>query len=360
MSSPGNLQQQRVSDVGERALIERIRSRVPPAPPALVVGIGDDAAIAAPDRGSLQVLTTDALVEGVHFDRRFSSPSDIGYKALAVNASDVASMGGSPRFALLSLMLPESLLLADLDGLLDGLLQMAAECGVALAGGNITRSPGPLVLDVTAIGSVKPRKILTRGGGRPGDSLYVTGQVGAAVAGLEWLRAASLRGENAADTPAGQAIRAFVERPRDPGMAECVARYCRPEPRVRIGTLLGRNRAASACMDLSDGLADAVTQMACAAATGARLDASAVPVHPEAAAWFTAAGRDPVAAAVAGGDDYELLFAVPRRSRGRLRSVVREARGVRVTCIGELTKDRTVVLARGGVLEPLPGGFTHF
>src|SRR3954468_7935055 len=199
LSSPGKLPQQRVSDVGERALIERIRSRVPPAPPALVVGIGDDAAVAAPDRGSLQVFTTDALVEGVHFDRRFSSPSDIGYKALAVNASDVASMGGSPRFALLSLMLPGSLPLADLDGLLEGLLQMAAECGVALAGGNITRSPGPLVLDVTAIGSVKPRKILTRGGGRPGDALYVTGQVGAALAGLNWLRSSAGGPQNPAE-----------------------------------------------------------------------------------------------------------------------------------------------------------------
>src|SRR4051812_11842703 len=225
LSSPGNLQQQRVSDVGERALIERIRSRVPPAPPALVVGIGDDAAVAAPDRGSLQVLTTDALVEGVHFDRRFSSAADIGYKALAVNASDVASMGGSPRFALLSLMLPESLLLLDLDGLLDGLLQMAAECGVALAGGNITRSPGPLVVDVTAIGSVKPRKILTRGGGRPGDALYVTGHVGAAAAGLDWLRSATLRGETPADAmPPGGVAPGWVERPADAGMAECVAR----------------------------------------------------------------------------------------------------------------------------------------
>jgi thiamine-monophosphate kinase len=113
-------------------------------------------------------------------------------------------------------------------------------------------------------------------------------------------------------------------------------------------------------MDLSDGLADAVTQMACASATGAKIDASAVPVHTGAAAWFTAAGRDPVTEAVAGGDDYELLFAVPRRARGRLRAVVREARGVRVTCIGELTADRTVVMSRGGVAEPLPGGFTHF
>jgi thiamine-monophosphate kinase len=353
LSSPGNLLAQRVSDVGERALIERIRSRVPPPPAGLLIGIGDDAAVAAPDRGALQVLTTDALVEGIHFDRRFSSPADIGYKALAVNVSDVASMGGTPRLALLSLMLPQEMALADLDALLDGLLEMAAECGVALAGGNITRSPGPLVIDVTATGSVKPRKVLTRGGGRAGDALYVTGQIGAAAAGLAWLRASSGTGR------AGSRW-SPVERPEDPDLAACVARHCRPAPRVRIGALLGRNRAASACMDLSDGLADAVTQMAAAGGTGATLDGSALPVHPGAATWFSAAGTDPVVAALAGGDDYELLFAVSRRARGRLRAVARESRGVQITCIGELTAEPTVAISRGGRVEPLPAGFTHF
>lgn len=363
MSSPGSQLEQRVSDVGERALIERIRRRVPPPPRGLIIGIGDDAAVAAPDRGALQVLTTDALVEAVHFDRRFSSPADIGYKALAVNVSDVASMGGTPRLALLSLMLPQDMALGDLDALLEGLLEMAAECGVALAGGNITRSPGPLVIDVTAAGSVKPRKILTRGGGRAGDALYVTGHIGAAAAGLGWLRARAA-GMDTRDSnpesriPDGES--GWIARPEDPQMAECVARHCRPAPRARIGALLGRNRAASACMDLSDGLADAVTQIACASGTGATLDAALLPIHPAAAAWFSASGVDPVAASVAGGDDYELLFAVPRRARGRLRTVVREARGVQVTCIGELTAERTIVMARGGLVEPLPAGFTHF
>ena len=175
----------RVSQAGERAILERIRQAVPPPPSTLVVGLGDDAAVATPDRGALQVLTTDALVEGVHFDRRFSSAADIGAKALAVNISDVAAMGGAPRLALLSLMLPGDLLVDDVDGLIDGLLNMAGAFGVALAGGNITRSPGPLILDVTVVGSVKPRKILTRGGGRAGDAVYVTG--------TDWRRRRGLR-----------------------------------------------------------------------------------------------------------------------------------------------------------------------
>lgn len=331
----------RVSEAGERAIIDRIRQRIPPAPPALVIGIGDDAAVATPDRGALQVLTTDALVEGVHFDRRFSSASDIGAKALAVNVSDIASMGGASRFALLSLMLPGELGLDELDALIEGLLHMAATCGVALAGGNITRSPGPLIVDVTVVGSVKPRKVLRRSGGRPGDGLYVTGAIGAGAAGLEWLRAHA----DGASEPEGH-------------MAECVARYRRPDPRARIGALLGRTRAATACMDTSDGLADAITQVCQASGTGATIDAAALPVHPGAREWF--ADRDPVMAALAGGDDYELLFTAPRRTRGRLRAVVREARGIAVTRIGELTKGSTIVVSRDGRTDPLPAGFVHF
>jgi thiamine-monophosphate kinase len=356
LSSPGNPpvahQAQRVSEAGERALIERIRHRVPEAPPQLLVGIGDDAAVAAPDRGALQVLTTDALVEGVHFDRRFSTPSDIGYKALAVNISDVAAMGGAPRFALLSLMLPAQTTLDEVDGLLDGLLELAGATRVSIAGGNITRSPGPLVVDVTVVGSVKPRRILTRAGAHAGDALYVTGRLGAAAAGLGWLRGQTEERFVPAD--------GFVPRPDDSGMAECVGRYCRPEPRARIGALLGRTRTASACMDLSDGLADAVTQLSGASGMGATIDASLLPLHPAAREWFASAGGDAVRACVAGGDDYELLFAVPRRARGRLRGVLQQARGVPITRIGELTADRSVGLARDGRVESLPSGFVHF
>jgi thiamine-monophosphate kinase len=327
---------------GERALIERIRQRLPPPPPSLFVGPGDDAAVITPTRGALQVLTTDAIVEGIHFDRRLSSLADIGYKALAVNLSDVAAMGARPEFALLSFILPGALTLDDIDALLDGLLEMASSSRVAIAGGNISRSPGPLVVDVTATGSVRPRRILTRAGGRAGDALYVTGSIGTAAAGLGWLR----------DSATAAATR--------DDMAACVARHRRPEPRVRLGQLLGRNRAASACMDLSDGLADAVRQIAEASGTGATISATALPIEPAAARWFVSMGMDPIVSALSGGDDYELLFAVPRKARGRLRHVQEQARGVALTRIGELTSEPGVRLERDGHSEPLPAGFSHF
>jgi thiamine-monophosphate kinase len=334
-----------VADVGEHGLIEHIRRRLPPAPPSVVIGIGDDAAVAAADRGTLQVLTTDALVEGVHFDRRFSTPADIGYKALAVNVSDIAAMGATPRLALLSLILPASLPFPEVDGLLDGLLQVAHADKVTLVGGNITRSPGPLVVDVTLIGSVRPRRFLTRSGGQPGDQLYVTGTIGAAAAGLGWLREHATLG---------------TEIPEDSGLAECVLRHRRPEPRARIGGLLGRSRAATACMDLSDGLADAVRQLAAASGAGARISAEALPIHAAARRWFSRDGGDPLTAAAAGGDDYELLFAVSKRARGRLRHVIQQARGIPVTRIGELTVESAIRIERDGAIEPLPDGFVHF
>lgn len=359
---------------GERAMIEHIRRRLPPAPSSMLVGPGDDAAVLMPTRGALQVLTTDALVEGIHFDRRFSSLGDVGYKALAVNVSDVVAMGAMPEFALLSLILPDGFSLADLDALLDGLLEMAAAAGVALAGGNISRSPGPLVVDMTVTGSVRPRRMLTRSGGRPGDAIYVTGTIGAAAAGLGALRGFfrpsrgfRLKAEATGTVPGGFRLQAedsetvggFRLQAEDPLMA-CVQRHRRPEPRIRAGMLLGRTRAASACMDLSDGLADAVRQIAEASGTGASVDADALPIDPAARAWFTGRGLDPVLSALTGGDDYELLFTVSPRRRGRFRGVERLVRGLPLIRIGELTAAPGIHLIQGGTARPMPEGFTHF
>jgi thiamine-monophosphate kinase len=345
LTTPGSQEALLASGAGERALIDRIRRRFPAPLLPFIVGIGDDAAIVKAERGALQVLTTDALVEGVHFDRRYSSLSDVGYRALAVNVSDIAAMGAAPRQALLSLMLPAWVTVDDVEALAEGVAGMAREAGIDLVGGNVTRMPGPLVVDVTVIGAVKPRKFLTRGGGRPGDSLYVSGSVGAAAAGLNWLRIRQ-------PGPAGQ--------PDDPSLAACVLRYRRPAPRTRLGTLLGRTRSARACMDLSDGLADAARQMAEASGTGVRIDAAALPIDAAARRWFTEQGADPVVSAIRSGDDYELLFAVPAKGGRRIAAVGRHARGLPLTRIGELTEEADVVLMRNGQTEILPPGFSHF
>ena len=330
-----------VADVGEHELIARVRARVPPAPAWIRLGIGDDAAIVMPARGMADVVTTDALVEGVHFERALVPPADIGARALAVNLSDLAAMGAVPRIAVVSFGLPAALPLADYDGMVAGLAALAAREHVAIVGGNITRSPGPLFVDVTAIGAVHPRKALTRGGGRAGDALYVTGRPGGAAAGL------------AALTSGGAAA------PRDADLADAVARYRCPEPRGRLGVLVARNRAASACIDLSDGLADAVHQLASASGTGAIIDAGVVPWHPAVARMWPRA-EDALVRALSGGDDYELLFAVPPRRRRAFEAVAIRPGGVPVTRIGRLTPEGRVLLDLDGRQVPLPSGFTHF
>ena len=315
-----------VGELGERALIERIRARFPRAPTFVIVGIGDDAAVVEPDRNRLEVLTTDCQVEGVHFDQTFVGAADIGHKALAVNLSDLAAMGAAPRVALLSLVLPPAFPVAGVDALVDGMAALAARARISIVGGNIARSPGPLIVDVTATGSVHSRRVLLRGGARVGDDLYVTGALGGAAAGLRLLRQ---------DAHSAGPV---------------VDRYRRPEPRVMFGVLLGRNRAARACVDLSDGLADAVRQIGEASGVGAIIDADALPIE------HGATLRD----ALGGGEDYELLFAVSPRQRGRLKHARRLAGDLAVTHIGRVTADRAMLLSRNGSTEPLPAGFEHF
>jgi thiamine-monophosphate kinase len=333
----------RVSDLSEAELIARIQSRLQPPPDWLLVGIGDDAAVVAPARGRLEVLTVDALVEGIHFDRAVMPPDAIGHRALAVNLSDLAAMGATPRLALLSLGLPEGLSCGEFDGIVGGLAALAARHRIHVIGGNLTRSPGPLLVDVTVTGTVKPRCVLTRAGARPGDEVYVTGTLGAAGAGLRMLR----------ETPA----------PNQHASPACIQRFCYPEPRVRVGELLGRNRAATACMDLSDGLADGVHQIARASGVGIEIDADVLPIEAAARAWYAAAGQDPIVGSVTAGDDYELIFTCRPKGKRRLRAA-RLREGPVLTRIGVCTSRPGVFLTRaaqgGPLAEPMPIGYSHF
>ena len=336
-----------VADLSERDLIARIQARLPPQPAWMIVGIGDDAAVVETEKNRLEVLSVDALVEGIHFDRRWMPAAAIGHRALAVNLSDLAAMGAAPRLALLSLALPPALPLAEFDAMIEGLTSLAARERIHVAGGNLTRSPGPLMHDVTVVGTVKRRHALTRAGARAGDELYVSGTIGAAAAGLGILNSA---GDSAAATDDSCLTTDDVR---------LVTAFRLPSPRVRLGVLLGRNRAATACMDLSDGLSDAVHQVADASGVGAVIDAEALPIDPAARAWFERHGVDPVDAAVAGGDDYELLLAARPRAARRLQAAVRPA-GVPLTRIGVCTPERGVSLRRAGVVGPLPRGYHHF
>jgi thiamine-monophosphate kinase len=323
--------------------VARLRARIGAPRSWVTIGVGDDAAVVVPERGTSIALTTDSLVEGVHFRREWTPAQAIGHKALATSLSDLAAMGARPRASLLSLAMPADWPVHEFDALLDGFVALADRAGAPLVGGNLTRSPGPLVVDTTAVGSVHPRRILTRAGGRAGDALFVTGTLGGAAAGL----AMRMRGANPA---------AF-----GPEVTDCLSRYEQPEPRLRCGLAVARSRAATAAMDLSDGLADAARQVAEASRTGVIIEAEAIPVHPGAAEFAAAEGLDPVSWALSGGEDYELLFAVPARFASRFRGAVRRCQGLQMTRIGHLGAEPGAWLQHAdGTRESLPEGFAHF
>jgi thiamine-monophosphate kinase len=331
-----------IATLGERALVERLRQHLGTEPPFVTVGIGDDAAVLKPERGTHDVVTTDSLVEGIHFRRDWTAASAIGHKALAVNLSDLAAMGATPRASLLSLILPGSLPVDEFDALIAGFSALAASSGAILIGGNLTRSPGPLILDVTAIGSVRPRRVLLRAGARDGQELYVTGALGAAAAGLGMLTAGVERATATADE------------------SECLLRYDRPDARTRCGLMVGRTGSATAAIDLSDGLADAARRLAEASGIGVVVEAAALPIHPGALAWATQTGADPLQLSLDGGEDYELAFAVSPRQRSKFRSAVKRCHGLAVTRVGRFVREPGAWLEREGRREPLPEGFSHF
>jgi thiamine-monophosphate kinase len=337
-----------IADLNEAELVARIQGRLAKPPDWVVVGIGDDAAVIEPERNRLEVLTVDALVEGVHFERRFTPADAIGYRALAVNLSDLAAMGASPRVALLSLALPQDLLCTDFDAMVGGLAALAARHHIHLVGGNLTRTSGPLVLDVTVTGSVKRRQVLTRQGARPGDEILVTGSLGAAAAGLQFLQQETEPSQTSANLAPAQQL---------------VHRYRYPQPRLRMGQLLSRSKAATSCVDLSDGLADGLRQIAKASDVGIAIDADAIPIDSDARAWFQSQGRDPVLEALTRGDDYELAICLRPRQRGRLAAAIRHG-DAPVTRVGVCTAALDLVLRRivdgRSHLEPLPQGYSHF
>jgi thiamine-monophosphate kinase len=337
-----------IGEVGERALVARIRARFAWAAPWVRLGIGDDTAVLVPEPRTVALVTTDALVEGVHFDLRLTSPREVGRKALAVNLSDVAAMGGSPRSALLSLGLRPDVPLADLDQLLDGIRDEAEPHGVAIVGGNLSRTAGPLVIDVTLLGSAHPRRVLTRSGAAAGHELYVSGTLGGAAAGLAWLRGS---------LPAGDAQVNLPSESRQAALDDAVARFRTPAARVTLGQAVGRARAATACIDLSDGLGDAVHQLAEASGTGAIVELDKLPWHP---ALLGLAEPDRLQFVIAGGEDYELLWAVAPRRRRLFYRVAGRKGFPPISRIGTLTREPDVRLRRPDREEPLPAGFAHF
>lgn len=327
----------------ERRLIEIVR-RASRRSPAVRVGIGDDCAVLEPASGSLLLATTDLLIEDVHFRRRWAAPTDIGWKALAVNVSDIAAMGGRPRWGLIALACPDAVTVEEAEGFYAGVQALATEHDVVIVGGDTCASPGGWIVNVTLLGEAV-RAPLLRSTARAGDVIAVTGSLGRSAAGLALLEA----------NPAPAGV------PGD-ARADVTVAHLRPRPRMREGLWLGEAGGVTAMIDLSDGLATDLGHLCEESAVGARVDLARIPVDGSVREVARALGRDAVHWATGGGEDYELLLSCAPDAFDRLAGGLARATGTALTAVGEMmpAADGIRYLDACGEAVSIGPGFEHF
>lgn len=326
---------------GERGLIAELSQIFGTPPEQVVCGIGDDTAVIGPDKDYYLLWTIDSLIEGVHFDLSYTSLKQLGRKALAVNLSDIAAMGGEPQYALLALgWPPERELLEALD-LARGMQEMAEEYGTALIGGDTVSSPGRLSMSLTVWGRIKPTELLRRDQARAGDLIYVTGPLGQAASGLEILRK-GLELPGATKTPL---LQAFLD----------------PKPQVEAGRVLAKHHLATALIDLSDGVASDLDQICLRSKVGAVVEAAQVPIPPTVYEAAALTGKEPLDLALKGGEDYQLLFTVSPDKKTDMQKCFRQANLPAPTYIGTIVPGTGVRLRWQAEEREISGaGFDHF
>lgn len=340
-----------VAELGERALLRHLRGRIPLGE-GVLVGPGDDAAVVT--SGPVALLTTDALVEGIHFRREWGPAALTGRKALSVNLSDIAAMAGSARYATVSLCLPGDLPLAYLDDLYDGLLERGAEVGVHIVGGNVSATTGPLVIDVTLVGHGD--RILRRSGAQAGDLVVVTGALGGATAGLRFLLDGARLGDDRELASLGPASPEAAD-----SLLHCIRAQLDPTPPLAFGRALSEHDVVHAAMDLSDGLSGDLLTLCEESGVAALLDSNSMPVDSCVQRLAREGGPDAFTAALHGGEDYQLLLAVPPQSIDELRDVA-VVWDLPVTVVGEFTEGAPLVSIRFGdkVRKVRPKSHEHF
>ena len=323
----------KIKDIGgEFALIDRLRQKVPAGHPDLLVGIGDDAAVIGLTDGgeALILVTTDMLVEGRHFNRRWSTAREIGLKAVACNVSDIAAMGGNPTFMFVSMALPADTDLDWVDDLVQGIGEACTSYGATIAGGDTTAG-AQVVINITLLGRVSPDHLRLRAHAQPGDLLCVTGSLGASAAALAMFEAG-------------------LEPP-----TYLKTKHLTPGCRLDVAPAIAEH--ARAMIDISDGLAAEVNHICDQSGTGAVIEADAIPIHAQTAAAAIRTGGDALTFALAGGEDFELLFSIPPEGRYKL-----EQAGLPCTVIGRIIPDdkARILVTPDGEQRSLAGGHDHF
>jgi thiamine-monophosphate kinase len=339
------------STIQEFPLIREVARRFARHAPGLVQGIGDDAAVVEPTSQTWWHVTTDLLAEGIHFNFKSAAPESVGYRAAMANLSDLAAMGATPRYLLVSLAIPKTLKSSDIFKIYNGLMKACRRDRVALIGGDTSASKTGLFLNITLIGTTPTQQALFRHGAHVGDLIYVTGTLGDSLAGLRVL------------TPLHNAQRTTKNRiALSPSHQRfLIGRHFHPTARVAEGQWLNQERLASAAIDLSDGLSGDLRHLCEASRVGAEIELEKLPISAACQAYGQATGSSPVQLALTGGEDYELLFTTGPGSRGKIERQAR-TRGYRVTCIGTIRpKQFGIQVSACGRRQPLPvTSYEHF
>jgi thiamine-monophosphate kinase len=323
----------------ENKVVRLLQDRYPTANISVKKGIGDDAAVILPANAQeYWLVTSDMLLEDVDFRREWTTPCELGFKSIAVNLSDLAAMGARPRFYTVSLALPPDVSERWILEFYDGLTELGGAKGACLIGGDLSSSKCGIMVSITALGESLKRRVLYRAGGKPGDHLFVTGILGRSAAGLKILQRGCMR-------------------PRSRSPKEAVQAHRRPEPRCEAGLWLAQCGLVHCMMDLSDGLSADLPRLCAASGVGAEIDSRRLPVFSESTSW----NCNPLDLALNGGEDFELLFAVPK-AKTHLLEKKYPANLPKITSIGEMTSDPGIQLHDAGKnRRRLPkGGFDHF
>ncbi|MFC1712964.1 thiamine-phosphate kinase [Candidatus Poribacteria bacterium] len=325
-----------IKDIGEFDLIKRMSAGLESTGRPVIAGIGDDSAVLPAAEGTLQLVTTDMLVENVHFRLDFAEPFQIGWRSLAVNISDIAAMGGEPTYAFVSIGLPRETTVEFVDELYSGMQKIATEYSVDIVGGDTVSAP-QIVINIALLGEVEAENLLLRSGAKEGDALAITGNLGGSEAGLTILK--------------------------DDLQLEGIKKHLMPVPRVQEGRLLAKSGYVTSMIDISDGLASETHHICEASGTGAELCMNSIPLSDNVRQVAKNAGRKPYDLALYGGEDYELLFTCQSDKVSFLAENMLKVCGIPLTTVGKIVeRSRSITIedVSGNIISLRPRGYDHF
>lgn len=329
-------------EIGEFGFIESIKKECITSLKDVIKGIGDDCAVFGPYSGRVLLFTTDMLVEDIHFLKAKITPYQLGWKTIAVNLSDIAAMGGRPLFLLISLAIPAEMNIELIQDFYKGMKDICEHYEVNILGGDTVASPDKLVISVSLIGDAKENEVLYRSGARPGDRIYVTGNVGDSSAGLKILK-------NEISPPKSIA-------------SHFIKIHNEPKPLIKTGRIIAASRLASAMIDLSDGLLSDLGHICKESGVGAILFRSKIPLSSELKLLASRVKLNPIDLAFSGGEDYLLLLTVPKAKIKDFEILYKDKGSSPLYLIGEIREEKGVRMVNddGSIEEIRIRGFNHF